>query len=342
MSEKIKLDAGNFGRGVFCESSIEENELLISVPINALLTTRKAQHVIESDKSVSQLKRFSLNGTDLLVVAIYLEFSKPDSKWRAFLESIPDELWNPFMLEDKELNLLTAKVRLPSKCLKQKLKVASNFLHQNKNEINKETLDWCFSVILSRSFSGSPERCKDEGGMKIEVENSADFVLCPAIDLINHHQDFNCEYRWNQQKTAFEIFAKTKIAKGHELFVNYGTSKTDFDLYNFYGFIPFSEDFQVELELARIKKTIYDDKNIDFLTSQLDMVFAMEKLESREYLITRTKSSADLDRLSKRIAQVTGESAYSVVFSILIDRHQKNEGSMLRVFHGKWYIIQWA
>ena len=127
------------------------------------------------------------------------------------------------------------------------------FINFLRIEINKETLDWCFSVVLSRSFSGSPERCKDEGGMKVEVDNSADFVLCPAIDLINHHQDFNCAYRWNQQKTAFEIFAKTKITKGQELFVNYGTSKTDFDLYNFYGFIPFSDDFQVELELARIK-----------------------------------------------------------------------------------------
>ena len=54
----------------------------------------------------------------------------------------------------------------------------------------------------------------------------------------------------------------------------------------------------------------------------------MEKLESSDYHITRLKSSEDLDRLSRRIGQVTGEIASSIVFSILIDRLKKNKNSL--------------
>ena len=62
------------------------------------------------------------------------------------------------MLDEKQLNLLTAKCRLPSKCLKQKLKISSEFLIAiGIAEINEESLNWCFCAVLSRSFSGSPD-----------------------------------------------------------------------------------------------------------------------------------------------------------------------------------------
>ena len=77
-----------------------------------------------------------------------------------------------------------------------------------------------------------------------------------------------------------------------------------------------------------------------FSPFRLDMVFAMEKLESRDYHITRTRSSTDLDRLSQRIAQVTGESACSIVFTIFIDRHQKNKESHLDLLKFENIIIE--
>ena len=105
--------------------------------------------------------------------------------------------------------------------------------------------------------------------LKIEVDNSSDFCLCPAIDLINHKKEYNCEYRWNESKTAFQVFSRGKILKGDELFVNYGTAKSEYEIYNFYSFILPSNSFQIEFELHRIQKSVYDNKEIDFLTSQL-------------------------------------------------------------------------
>ncbi|CBY42615.1 unnamed protein product [Oikopleura dioica] len=329
ISDKLKISDGDCGRGVFSSAVIEQSELLISVPIDALLTTRKAQHVVESHKSARQvLQNFStcLNGTDLLVCALFLELETGEnSKWTAFLSSIPKQLWNPFMLDEKELNLLTAKCRLPSKCLKQKIKISTEFLKALGFEINEEILSWCFSVVLSRSFGGSPERCQTRNHFKIEVDNSANFCLCPAIDLINHEKEYNCEYRWNENKTAFQVFSRKKILQGQELFVNYGTTKSEYEIYSFYGFILPSDNFQVEFELQRIRKSIYDDKKIDFLTSQLDMVFAMEKLESSHYFITSLKVSADLRRLANRVGQIIEKEEEKIISQILLERFIKNK-----------------
>ena len=237
------------------------------------------------------------------------------------------------MLDVKELNLLTAKCRLPSKCLKQKIKISTGFLKALGFEINEEILNWCFSVVLSRSFGGSPERCQTRNHFKIEVDNSANFCLCPAIDLINHEKEYNCEYRWNENKTAFQVFSRKKILQGQELFVNYGTTKSEYEIYSFYGFILPSDNFQVEFELQRIRKSIYDDKKIDFLTSQfvqkhfyllivfrLDMVFAMEKLESSHYFITSLKVSADLRRLANRVGQIIEKEEEKIISQILLER----------------------
>ena len=185
------------------------------------------------------------------------------------LRILPSKIRNAFILETKQLNLLTAKCRFPSKCLKQKLKISSDFLNSlGIKEINEESLNWCFCAVLSRTFSGSPERCKIDSHLKIEIDNSADFCLCPAIDLINHENENNCEYRWNESKTCFQVFSRTKILAGEELFVNYGTTKSEYEIYNFYGFVLSSDAFQVEFELQKIRKSIYDVREIDFRTSQ--------------------------------------------------------------------------
>ena len=173
------------------------------------------------------------------------------------------------MLDEKQLNLLTAKCRLPSKCLKQKLKISSEFLIAlGIAEINEESLNWCFCAVLSRSFSGSPERCQIDSQLKIEIDSSADFCLCPAIDLVNHEKENNCEYRWNDKKTVFQVFSRRKILADEELFVNYGTTKSTYQIYNFYGFVHSSDAFQVEFELQKIRKNIYNFREINFRTSQ--------------------------------------------------------------------------
>ena len=53
---------------------------------------------------------------------------------------------------------------------------------------------------------------------------------------------------------------------------------------------------------------------------RLDMVFAMEKLESSDYYITSNKVSEDLRRLVNRVNQILGKSEEEIISKILLEQ----------------------
>jgi hypothetical protein len=55
---------------------------------------------------------------------------------------------------------------------------------------------------------------------------------------------------------------------------------------------------------------------------RLDMVFAMEKLESTDYYITSNKVSEDFRRLANRVNQILGKSEEEIISQTLLERYK--------------------
>ncbi|KAB2575457.1 Ribosomal lysine N-methyltransferase set10 [Lasiodiplodia theobromae] len=111
-----------------------------------------------------------------------------------------------------------------------------------------ELYKWAATIFTSRSFISDPGMSKN---------NEAHAVLMPVIDLLNHR--FPAKVFWFFDHGAFQFKTEEVVAKGQEIFNNYG-GKDNEELLNGYGFcIPNNPCDVVAIRFGQLPPPITDE-----------------------------------------------------------------------------------
>ncbi|ONI30879.1 hypothetical protein PRUPE_1G278900 [Prunus persica] len=249
------------GMGLVAHRNIGKNEVVLEVP-KRLWINPDAVSGSEIGNVCSGLKPW-------VSVALFLlrEKYRDDSKWRLYLDILPESTNSTVFWSEEELDELQG-TQLLSTTMGVKEYVQSEFLKVEEEIIlpNKQlfpspiTLDdffWAFGILRSRAFS------------RLRGQN---LVLIPLADLINHSSSITTEeHAWEIKGAAglfswdylFSIRSPVALKAGEQVFIQYDINKSNAEFALDYGFIDSSnanrDAFTLTLEISE-SDPFYGDK----------------------------------------------------------------------------------
>ncbi|XP_022973301.1 ribulose-1,5 bisphosphate carboxylase/oxygenase large subunit N-methyltransferase, chloroplastic [Cucurbita maxima] len=247
------------GLGLATTKDLSKNEVVLEVPKRFWINPDAVANS-EIGNVCSGLKPW-------ISVALFLirENFKEDSRWRRYLDILPQETDSTVFWSEEELAELQG-TQLLSTTLNVKEYVKSEF-HKVEEIILRHkdlfptpiTLDdffWAFGILRSRAFS------------RLRGQN---LVLIPFADLVNHSADVTSEeHAWEVKGPAglfswdilFSLRSPISVKAGEQVFIQYDLKKSNADLALDYGFVESKPDrnaYTLTLEIPE-SDPFYDDK----------------------------------------------------------------------------------
>ncbi|KAK6921988.1 Rubisco LSMT, substrate-binding domain [Dillenia turbinata] len=247
------------GLGLIAERDIGKNEVVLEVPNKFWINP---DNVAESEigKVCSGLKPW-------ISVALFLIREKliEESKWRVYIDVLPQETNSTIFWSDEELSELRG-TQLLSTTLSVKEYVQNEFVKVEEDVItpNKQifpsstTFDdflWAFGILRSRAFS------------RLRGQN---LVVVPLADFVNHSASITTEDYAYEIKGAglfsknllFSLRSPVAVKAGEQVYIQYDLGKSNAELALDYGFIESTSDrnaYTLTLEISK-SDPFYEDK----------------------------------------------------------------------------------
>jgi len=247
-------------RGVMATDDINENEVIISVPISIMITLEMAREASIGKQCLEKHANLIYPNNSLLSTFVLSEKANPGSPWSLFFKTLPQSVDNfPIFYNKAERNLLEgSNFLLDIKELKHDMeydyKQICNAAPEFANIASLEDFMKTRSLVNSRIF-----------GTKIDGKDIDSIV--PFADMFNFkYQTDMTNWAYNEETKEFQVLAKQKISKGEEIFVYYG-DKPNANFLQFYGFLLEGNEldqviFEIELNksdpLYSLKKGLLD------------------------------------------------------------------------------------
>ena len=217
--------------GLFAKVALEDDAFLFHIPADAFLSP--------SNSSIAEL----LAGSELsdwfpLIVALMVELKLPSSKWRAYLDLLPDGLETPLFWSEEETKMLAGTdiaERIGGEQVQRDFDtIVAPFMRAHGDVFREDVHTFQLfrlagSIIMAYAFTD---------------EESGEIKISPMADMLNHVPDHNAQLFEQDMRTI------RPVAAGEELFNTYGPLGNA-DLLRRYGFTVESNphDF-VALDLA--------------------------------------------------------------------------------------------
>lgn len=172
------------GRGMMAKRNIKDNDLLISIPKNLLITTNTV--MTSNIGHMFQDSNNSLFPTCQQILSTYLALQKKmgsQSAWSEYISTIPSTFSTPFFCFDHEI----LPTYILSRFEKMKEETTNSYyivLSQAKlcgfQEISWEDFLWAWCAVNSRAVYFEPDE-------KLHGLKDRDcLALAPYLDLLNH------------------------------------------------------------------------------------------------------------------------------------------------------------
>lgn len=220
-------------RGLYSTKDIKKGERIMEIPEKFILELGKINDINLSKK---------LNNTNsYMAMYLLLESLKKKTDWKIYLDSLPKNLdeyiyfYNKDKLSElKHTSMMckgTYNFIVHMKNIKEDCKKIYEWINNNKLKklLKKMNYDDFFKLFLrfrvyicSRIFSYIKHN-KEENG------------LVPYADLLNHSEDPNSTWYYDDKKEVFVVEATKNINKNEEIYDTYG-NKTNMQLVMYYGF----------------------------------------------------------------------------------------------------------
>jgi hypothetical protein len=242
------IDEGeSSGRGLIAFKNIQQNEKIIEIPENIIITEKNDFYYTENHSF--------LNEYDRIAIFLIRERSKgKKSFWKAYLDTLPTEndLRLVFRWKLSDIIFLKgSKILLATNYLKKKIDFQFNNLEEKifkqnrlifpENIFNLQSWEWAMTLLFSRA---------------IYLQNSKKIALVPYADFLNHNP-FSTSYIDSKSipfSNFFEIsmYSDRSYNKFDQIFTTYGP-KTNLELLILYGFAlernPF-EAYEIRVGLS--------------------------------------------------------------------------------------------
>eukprot|EP01025_Chloroclados_australasicus_P013381 TRINITY_DN16304_c0_g1_i3.p1 TRINITY_DN16304_c0_g1~~TRINITY_DN16304_c0_g1_i3.p1 ORF type:complete len:402 (-),score=30.15 TRINITY_DN16304_c0_g1_i3:47-1252(-) len=236
----------SYNRGIFATNTIDPDEVILKVPQRILLSTDKADQILNG------IDCSQLNETQILGLCLLTEISKgAKSQWNEYFKTLPQKFFTFHCFRPFEIELLqidyavnrAQQVRLQTINNWSKIKKIMKELRISETLRTFGSWAWCEGCISSRTMYVP---WADVG------------TLTPFGDMFNHVQPplqctpqiggnqllittENIEYKqggsgsFNSQNQCYEIFAGDGYKKGEQVCLTYGVY-SNLELLELYGF----------------------------------------------------------------------------------------------------------
>lgn len=277
LSEKVELAdfrAQNQGRGMIATQDIEEGETLFTIPPQALLR-------FEFDNALMELvKKYELDSWSALIVKMMTSYNDPE--WKPYFDILPTEFNTPMFWPDSEIKQLLQGSEVIDKIdkeganslyddlangvLKENYFSGANTSRENFHRMGSLIMAYGFDVPVLGNAQGiengknsedeEEEEEDEDDDDEVEVEGKA---MIAAADILNAHTKLHNSRLTipETEEEEFEMVASKPIAKGEQIYNNYGNLPSC-DMLRRYGFVEAGgTNFEVvELSDETVVKTL--------------------------------------------------------------------------------------
>lgn len=287
-----QLSVRNFretGRGICSKREFLAGDILIEIPINALITI----NTLESDNNFKKLFDISRFNKDTCIsfqslVALYVLYQKhlkSNSLIEPYLNSIPTNFTTPYFCPTQELYCLPEgileKTVEQNHIIRTSYKILQTVLNVDnccqccgqqyfRDIFNLDAYKWSYFIINTRSvYINSAQLSCKQNFFKPLLDGGTNLALSPFLDLFNHSDNVSTTAALvptggtdKQLKFTLTLnhIATSVIRPYEQLFISYG-ALTNLKLLTEYGFfIPGNKHDFFDISLLDIENFIKNDK----------------------------------------------------------------------------------
>ena len=250
----IPVEHDIYNRYIKSTDIINKNEEIIFIPNELTLSTlnSKVSEVCnfgfkEYNTYATKEEKFSYD-FDCLVYFLTIDINNTNSFFVHFYNYFPEISKNDFPLyfPEEKISLLE-QIELDSEIQRQKY-FFNKSLNPVKNEILKiknglEKFRQNFILVSTRNL--------ERRNSFFEEVNT----LVPFLDLLNHNNDFNAWFFYDEKREGFSLYTIKNIDKNEEITISYGKLNNVY-LYSIYGFTIKDNIYKANINLKLFGKKI--------------------------------------------------------------------------------------
>lgn len=239
------------GRGVFSTKNFAPEDTLIQVPYKLLITLNTIHESALPD-ALNLNERTKLKFQDLLILFLILErFKGCDSKWHAYIESLPQEPpWLPLKLPERDVEMLPEDIKSAirrSRCNAEeswkRLRKSINRSGYERCVLDVNSFTWAFTMVNTRAVYVDPQIIHDlseipDRDLRRFLSDEPCMALCPFLDMFNHSSDAKTAAELKSAGNNgwfYELRTLCGYKKYEQIFISYG-SHDNLKLLCEYGF----------------------------------------------------------------------------------------------------------
>ncbi|CAG9840926.1 unnamed protein product [Diabrotica balteata] len=244
------------GRGISSGTKIASDGVLISIPLDAMITyDTLASEILINEK---------LTIHEYLALFLAIETNKgSNSKWFHYIKSLPEDTPSlPWLAMSDEIQLFPVDFQTD---IDKNITMFNTFCCRVANVcsciLETSLLKWAFIMVNTRAVHVDPNVISNNCLNTLLDEPS--MALCPFLDMFNHHYLAKTEanIRSDVNCLTYELRTSAEHKRHDQIFISYG-SHDNFKLLSEYGFfIPKNQYDVVRFSLREV---------IDILKFHLD------------------------------------------------------------------------
>lgn len=298
------LKIGEFaltGRGVYSTKSLRPNDLLISLPIESMISIV----TMERDMEFRELINSTFSGknqsvTSQSLLAIYLLYLKHHRRKMDYINTVPRSFSVPYFCATDERSAMIGPIK--EEMSKQQRIIQNDFetFRQCFGQMccsrcdqkyfcdifMLDEFEWAFFAVNSRSVYFSPDIVT---GMHVECElrlwlkNEPTLALAPFLDLLNHSSEARTTVSFqipSSRNGRYELYTAVPFHKYEQIFISYGALDNAKLLTDYGFFLPNNPNDFIEIDATETCVGQY----IDRIPYKMKMFLKNNNLDKNLYI----------------------------------------------------------
>ncbi len=220
-------------RGIFTTKDIKQDELIMDIPEDKLIKEENLENELITAEEIEQ-QHYKINSIFGFYLMQHL-FKKEESSWKPYLDTLPETVDHPLFYTNDEWETIQGSPILNKDFKGGVHKYGEMFFcdcealyYWKGKEFYPDYDDYLKCYTLARLFAGSRNFSYKKNGRTIRA-------LVPYVDLLNHSNDHNTRWFFNENTKTFQVVATRDIPKGSEVLDSYG-KVTNHKMLLHYGF----------------------------------------------------------------------------------------------------------
>ena len=297
ISEKIiPVEHNIYNRYICAKENINKNEEIIFIPNELTLSTLNNKVVDICNKGFKEFisyatkeEKFSYD-FDCLVYFLTIDMDNNNSFFKYFYNYLPQISKNDFAIyfNEEKINYLN-NIELDNEIRRQKyffnksLKPVKNEILKIKNGLEKFKNN--FILVSTRNL--------ERRNSFFEQVNT----LVPYLDLLNHNNNYNTWFIYDEKREGFSLFAIKDIKENEEITISYGKLNNIY-LYSIYGFTIKDNIYKpnISIKILGKKITVFPNNKEE----QIKKIIKIELIkEIKQTLISRLNEYQNIFNIFK-------------------------------------------